>query len=246
MLALSRDRSENRSRPPLKTERIVGFLDDLRRQAEAQTAEREQAATSGQRNAMLADAACKTTFQYWMQLATQLNVLQPVAKTCYVIDSRHKVEGLPLSGFRVDARHQSEATAAPYDHVVLQCAVRSGQHLTITKNFLTDIERLEGRLRQACIQPEVEAVRNPDNGKLQEMRYDFDADISISVLLTPDHSNASVRFEVKNIDGLETVSFDLRAIEVSTARLDELAKWLVGQPHEFLKGAQNLRRTEAP
>ena len=229
----------------------MGFLDELKRQAAAQTAQQNQNASANQRNAMLADAACKTAFQYWLQLAAQLNVLRPKARASYVIDKRHRLEGLPLSDVRVDARLKAERLTsahgdAGYDHVVLQFMLRSGQHLTLKKNFLNEIEQLEGRLRQAGIRADTEAVRHPENGKLQEMRYAFDADIAASVLLTPDHANARVHFQLRNLDALETVSFDVPAFDVGSARLDELAKWLVGEPHEFLKGVHKLRRVEAP
>ena len=54
-----------------------------------------------------------------------------------------------------------------------------------------------------------------------------------------------MHFQLHNLDGFESVSLELPAIEVGSARLDELARWIVGQPHRFLDGAQNLRRIEA-
>jgi len=61
----------------------------------------------------------------------------------------------------------------------------------------------------------------------------------------PQHDTGLLQFHLQNLDGLEAVTFDLPAEEVNGYRLDELARWLVGEPHDFLKDAHNLRRNEA-
>ncbi|MED5621194.1 hypothetical protein [Ideonella sp. BN130291] len=113
----------------------------------------------------------------------------------------------------------------------------------LVKDFPPDIERLEARLHQAAVPMEREVVRNPDNGKLIEVRYRVEADFRASVRLTPQHERAMVVFAVQNVDGLEGLSFELAAHQLDAARLDELARWLAGQPHRLLDGVQNLRRT---
>ena len=55
-----------------------------------------------------------------------------------------------------------------------------------------------------------------------------------------------VQFQIVNLDGFETVTVEFPAFEVGSARLDELARWLVGEPHTVsLKDGQQLRRVEA-
>ena len=54
-----------------------------------------------------------------------------------------------------------------------------------------------------------------------------------------------LRFELVNLDGFETVTVEFPAVEIGSARLDELARWLLGEPNGFLENAQNLRRVEA-
>jgi uncharacterized protein (DUF934 family) len=88
-------------------------------------------------------------------------------------------------------------------------------------------------------------VRNPESNKLQEMRYELVADFEGAVNITPDHDNGRLRFELVNLDGFETVTVEFPAFEVGTARMDELARWLMGEPNTFLKGGQGLRRIEA-
>jgi len=113
------------------------------------------------------------------------------------------------------------------------------------KDFMPEIEQLESRLRRSGAPFHAETVRDPQTLKLLEMRYELSADFEGAVTITPDHAQARLRFELVNLDGFETVTVDFAAIEVGTARMDELARWLVGEPQAFLQGGRNLRRIEA-
>jgi hypothetical protein len=76
------------------------------------------------------------------------------------------------------------------------------------------------------------------------MRYEFDADIAAGARMVPDHDGGTLEFTVHNLDGLGSVVAQFSALEVGSQRLDELAKWLVGQPHRFLAGALSVRHIE--
>jgi hypothetical protein len=229
---------------PRRTTGAVGFLDDLKRQAEAARAQQTSSAGSQERNSMLADSACNTALRYFTTLAQQLNVLQPASRVTYRLDKRNVCSGMRLCEFKADSRMKKLRGADVYEFVVLRCTAKSGQALRIAKDFPPDAEKLEGRLRQAGVPFEVEQVRNPDTGKYLETRYEFRADFGVSARLTPDHDSGWVGFRLTNLDGFETVTVDFPAIEIGGARLDELARWLVGEPNNFLNGGQNLRRTE--
>jgi hypothetical protein len=226
-------------RPP------VGFLDDLKRQADAARSQQQTDTSALARNAALADMACKTAFAYLNTLAQRLNVLKPASTRRLVLDRRHAFDGLPLSDFRADARRKVHRGAEVFDHVALNWRLLSGQRLAIVKDFLPDIEQLEARLRQGGLDVRTDAVRNPDNGRLVEMRYAVEADFRAGLRLTPDHDRGQFGVQVLNPEGLEMLSCELPAIEIGSARLDDFARWLLGQPHRFLDGAQGLRRVEA-
>ncbi len=220
----------------------MGFLDQLKQRADALKAEQQRNAGASERNAMLADAGCKAALQYWMQLAQQLNVLRPVSRARFAFDARHVVEGVAACEFSVDARRKGLDSHEGYDHVVLQWLVRGGRRLKIDKDFVADIDRLEARLRQAGIQPDTTAQRDPDKGKLLAMQYAFDDTVACAVRVHPDHAQGRLRWQVMNLDGLETLRFSTAAVEVGNGRLDELARWIVGEPHRFLEGVGDLAR----
>ena len=58
----------------------MGYLEELKRQADDVLAQQRQDIGALQRNTLLTDAACQTTARYLATLARQLNVLQPVSK----------------------------------------------------------------------------------------------------------------------------------------------------------------------
>jgi hypothetical protein len=223
----------------------VSFLDDLQRQAAALKAQQTTDTAALARNTALTEVACKTVLNYFMTLAAQLNVLQPVSPTRFALDRSHVFQGLKLSDFRVDSRRKQLRNEEVFDYLVLHWRLLSGQKLQLVKDFLPDIQKIEPRLRQSGAQVDTETLRHPDNGRLQGMRYSFSADFVGNVRITPQHDTAQLQFQLNNLDGFESVSFELAAIEVGSKRLDELARWLTGHPHAFLKDTLSLRRTEA-
>jgi hypothetical protein len=223
----------------------VGFLDDLKRQADEARARLDTDTSLLERNSAMADAACKTASSYFSTLVQQLNVLQPRSKASYRLDKRNAFEALQLCDFRFDARRTRLRGADVFDHVALRWRMTSGTRLALVKNFLPDIEQLESKLRRSGAQVDTEAVRNPETNKLQEMRYTLVADFEGAVNITPDHDHGRLRFELVNLDGFETVTVEFAAFEIGTGRMDELARWLLGEPHAFLRGGQALRRVEA-
>jgi hypothetical protein len=223
----------------------VGFLDDLKRQAEAAKAQQTTDIGALDRNAMLADGACTSALRYFTTLAQQLNVLQPTSKVTYRLDKRHAYTGLRLCDFHADSRMKRLRGGDVYDHVVLRCKLKTGQPLAIEKDFPPEVERLESRLRQSGAAYTSEPVRNSDNGRWLHTRFELTADFNIGVRIAPNHDSGWVHFQLTNLDGFETVTLDFPAFEIGSARLDELARWLVGEPHAFLKDGHNLRRVEA-
>ena len=223
----------------------VGFLDDLKRQAEAIKAEQTIDVAALERNTLLVESACKTVFTYFDTLMRQLEVLKPVSRVRYVLDRRTSFDKLPLTGMKVDARRKKLRGSDVHDYIALHARLRNGQKLALVKDFLPDIEQIESRIRQSGAPVHAQAVRNPDNGKLQEMRYELAVDFALGVHVTPEHDRGRLHFKIINFDGFETVTAEFSALEVGSTRLDELARWLLGEPHRFLEGAQGLRRVEA-
>jgi hypothetical protein len=220
----------------------MSFLNTLKNQAQASAAEQHDNASLIARNTQLVEGACNEAVSYFHTLSQQLNVLRPTSAGRHVLDKQAVFRALPQINFRVDARRidkGSKAQAAEvYDHVVIHWELDGGGPVELNKDFSTDIEKLEPRLRQSGAKVEVLAQRDPD------MRYRLPALFLASVRLLPRHDEGLVTFKLMNLDDFDTVWATLPAAEVNAARLDDLARWIVGQPHRFLDGAAHIRRVE--
>lgn len=223
----------------------MGFLDDLKRQAEALKTKQTIDTTALARNAALVESACKSTLQYWMDLAQQLNVLLPTPPLRILLDKTTAIDGLKRCDFRVDSRRRQLRDQEVCEYVVLHGLQKTGRKLTMSKDFPPEIERLEARLRQAGISPDTQWVRDPNNGRLEEVKFSFTADLTLSARLLPNHDEGTLRFQISNFDTLETVTADFPVHKVGSDLLDQLARWIVGESNQFLQQAENVRRVEA-
>ena len=223
----------------------MGYLDDLKRQADEALARQNQDVGALQRNALLTDSAAQATARYMATLARQLNVLQPLCRAVFRFDDRNTFSQLRFSDFRSDSRMKKLRDAEVFDHVVLNFTAKTGTRVSIGKDFTPEIEKVEAKLRQCGVFYESSVIRDPDNGKFLEKRFDFIADLQGSVRMIPDHDSGRIAFHVANLDGFETVSVVFPAFEVGSARLDELARWITGEPNAFLRDGQHVRRVTA-
>ena len=222
----------------------MGFLDDLKRKADEERARTSVDLAALERNSLVTDGACNAAFRYLASLAQQLNVLQPVSKASYRFDAKNTFRHLKMSSFRCDSRQRRNRNAEVFDHVVLAFDLKTGSRVTIAKDFPPEIDKLEARLTQCGAPYTSEILTDPNNGRFLEKRFDIKVEFRGAVRLIPDHDTAWIQFQIVNLEGFETVSVQFPAFEVGSQRLDELARWIVGEPNGFLKGGQNLRRVE--
>ena len=118
-------------------------------------------------------------------LARQLNVLQPVSKAVWRFDSRTSFSQLRFTDFRADSRLKKLRDEEVFDHVVLSFAAKTGTRVTIAKDFPPEIEKLEARLRQCGAHYDSEVIRDQENGRFVEKRFDLLADFQSSVRVLP-------------------------------------------------------------
>lgn len=228
----------------------MSFLNTLKNQAQAAAAQQQGQAGLIERNTLAVEAACKEAVDYLHTLAQQLNVLQPASPGRHTLDRQNAFAGLKQSNFRVDSRLKEEDAKSgrqnpAFDHVVIHWELGGDDGLLeINKDFPPDIQKLEPRLRQSGAKVDAEAQREPTGGKLLGMRYRLPVLFLASVRLLPRHEEGLVTFKLTNIEDFDTVWATWPAAEVHAGRLDELARWIVGEPHRFLEGAQHLRRVE--
>jgi hypothetical protein len=224
----------------------MGFLDELKEQAQALHTGPDDAGPDPEtlaRNRRLANGACRLAHDYWKELADHLNVLRPPSAARYLIGGREPLEGLACGNFRVLPQHKLlPGGEALYESVLLAWQAASDRVQRVEKEHPQDIERLRAALMQAGIQASEAPVRHAISGRPQGTAFQFKATVAASVRVTPLAEVGRVRLTFINVDQLERVEGEYPAAGLRARLLDEIGRWIVGQPHRVLEYAGNLKR----
>lgn len=223
----------------------MSFLDQLKQQARTIQADADdgEAAQVLERNRRLAFGACELAHGYWKELCEQLNVIRPPSPARYLIDGRHPLPDLVCSNFRVvPSLRMLPGGQSQYESVMLAWQASNGRRERVEKELPKDIERVRGGLRQAGIQAGETQVRHSATGRVQATAFEFKAEVHAHVRVAPLPDSGRVRLTFTNIDQLERVDAEFPAAGLRQRLLDEIGRWIVGQPHRVLDYASDVRR----
>jgi hypothetical protein len=223
----------------------VGFLDELKAQSgtlrtsEVVGVDAETLA----RNRRLANGACRLAHDYWKELCEHLNVIGAPSLARYVIGGRAPLEGLVCRNFRVLPQHRLLPGGEPlYESVMLAWHAAGEDAHRIEKEHPHDIDRLRAALMQAGIQAQEAPVRHAVSGRPNGTTFQFKPIVAASVRVTPLPDSGKVRLSFVNVDQLERVDGEYPAAGLRARLLDEIGRWIVGQPHRVLEYAANIKR----
>jgi hypothetical protein len=222
----------------------VGLLDELKVQARNVAVKTATAnAETLERNRRLAQGACRLAHDYWKEFAEQLNVLQPPCPARYQIDPRIALDDLLCRTFRVVPQLQLQHSNEPrYDAVLLSWQAANDRAYRIDKELPRDVERLRARLAHAGIPAHETPVRNPSTGRVQSTCFEFRGAVAASVRVMPLPEIGKVRLSFTNLDQLERVDAEYPAAVLRQRLLDEIGRWIIGQPHRVLEYAADIKR----
>ncbi|HET9976076.1 MAG TPA: hypothetical protein VFQ20_01455 [Burkholderiaceae bacterium] len=226
----------------------MSFLEELKRQAANSTVAEPDAADAEARarNARLAQGALRITHDYWKEMVEQLNVIRPASTARYLLDGRRPVEDLRSGNFRVvPVTRASHAGEVVYESLVLAWQVGNGRKTTIDKELPTEADRVRAALRQASIQMHESQRRDAATGRLLGTRFEFVADVAASIRVVPLPDTGRVRLVCSNLDQLERIEAEFPAVGMRLRQLDEIGRWIVGQPQRVLEYASAVRRFQA-
>jgi hypothetical protein len=162
----------------------------------------------------------------------QLNVIQAPSAARYVLDGRQPLQGLVCKNFRVSPHLRLvPGGASQYESVALVWQAVGTPRLHIEKELPRDIERLRAGLRQAGITAHEAGVRNPTTGRMQATAFEFQPDVTASVRVLPLPESGRVRLEA-----------EFPAVGLRVKLLDEIGRWIVGQPQRVLEYASEVKR----
>jgi hypothetical protein len=222
-----------------------GFLAELEQEVRTQLVPDEPDREALERNARMANAACRAVCDYWTRLADHLNVLKPAAPARYVFDGRTVLDRLPSQGFRVAPKlRMAHSGEEHFESVTLSWRVGKGERMKMVKDFPAEIDRLKARLSFAGISAFETQARDRETGRSRGLQFEFTADVNASVRVTPMHDEGKVRLTLLNLGALERIEAELPAFAMRAGELDDLARMICGRPNSLLKHAQNVVRHE--
>ena len=199
------------------TRRAVGYLEELKRQADEALAQQTQDIGALQRNA-LAHRRC---------LPDGLALLRHAWRASSTCCSRCRRRS-GASTTRPRSATCASAISAPtrackklrdeevFDHVFLGFSAKTGTRVTIAKDFPPEIERLEARLRQCGAALRQRSDPRPGERQVPREALRAPGRLPEHVRVLPDHDSAWITFHIANLDGFETVSVVFPAFEVGT------------------------------
>lgn len=214
----------------------MGFLNQLKSQAEARRVRDSQQQADLDANFTATEAAYRAVLQYFTELARHLNVLQPDGPNC-TLDGKTPWPSCSLVDFRVDARRKRwrDRDAADYLAIGWRIKPKPGQadiH-TVMVNFPPDLERVQSRIAAGNLKHERKEIREGTKNALKAYVFECETESRGSITATADHDVAAVTFRMVNVAGFGIQTVTLDAERVGQGKLDELAKMVVSQPHAF-------------
>jgi hypothetical protein len=211
----------------------MGFLDQLRQEAQAVQARHGVVVQHLDANVAATEEACQRVAPYLSELAAQLNIIQPAARDLS-LDGKTRWPAMKLVDFRFDARKKILRQREVTDHIALGWRVvpaePNRERGSVTVNFPPDLERVEARLRAGQIRHERLEQRNPETNKLLAIEFAHDWAARGSMVFTADHDQACMGLRLSGVVGLTVQQQTVPVGELGMAWLDELARAVVGQP----------------
>ncbi len=215
----------------------MSFLNQLKSQANAVQTSQSMQGTQAEANTLATEMAAKTAWLYLVDLARQLNVIQPAGPKIS-LDGKTPWPTLQLGNFTSDSRKKTLRNKEVFDTLSIgwTLAPTPGQISkgSVSADFPPELNRIESRLAAGRVPHERVNVRHPVKNTLQAIRFDYELRVHSGVTVSCEHDVGQFSFRLANLTGLEILNKTYPANQINSGLLDELAKLICGQPSQFL------------
>lgn len=226
-------RADSRERETI----AMSFLQQLKTQARDAQAQQQNQTQQLEANIRTTEQAGQTIAHYFLDVMKQLNVIQPDA-LALSLDGRTKWPSMKLMDFRYDHRKKTVNDRELTDFLSLSWlilpTVPTRARGKVVVNFPPDLAKVEARLHAGQIKFDRREQRHPDSQKLQSIVFEHDLSARGSVVWTAKHEQSAFHVRLSGVSGLEVRQLQIAARDVTPAKLDELARLIVGQPSTFV------------
>ena len=214
----------------------MAFLDDLKKEAEAQRQHELQQTQSKlvavSQNFLLVQKKYQEINQYLLELVNQLNVLNLELKRSYYIEGFGMIEDFRPRDYAlsVDSIRIGQKDFA--NNLMLRFKCVTDRAISVERNVPSQIDNLKEYLWQNNLKYQCTEYKN-ERGIVSRAIFNITNEIPITIRFSADFENAKIFVQMKNFGGLTVNEYIYEADEVNSELLDEMAKYLIDKPSTF-------------
>lgn len=214
----------------------MAFLDDLKKEAEAQKQQEllqtQSKLVAVSQNFLLVQKRYKEVHRYLLELVNQLNVLNLDLKRPYYIESFGMIDNFRPRDYAlsVDSIRIGQKDFA--NNLMLRFKCVTDKTITVERNVPSQIDSLKEYLWHNNLKYQCTEYKN-ERGIVARATFNITNEIPIAVRFSADFENAKIFLQMKNFGGLTVNEYIYDADEVTSELLDEMAKYLIDKPSRF-------------
>lgn len=217
----------------------MGFLDELKSQADSLLKEKDAQHSRLTANAEMVDARMRQTFTYLNDLAKQLEIIKPPSTHTFELHGVGKFDALILKDFFADYRKRKFNDGEVLDNVTFQFRHYSPRIFTIKKDMPQQIDQCEDLFWRHNLKFQRDDVRS-DDGKMRWTEFTVPVAVNADASITGDYDHARLIFKLKNFERFETATLAFYAPTFGESVLEDFGRMIVGQPNRFMAQGELL------
>ena len=211
----------------------MGYLDELKKQADEQRAGEQAAQTLQEKREAFYRGEIlprmEATYTYLSQLAEHLNYVKPDTSPCYKLRGFGDLGKLRQSEYeiQVDSRDNMKV-------LVLQCYCEGEDKVEFTVNGQKAINRYVEYLGSTGLKFDYKVTKD-DKFVALDARFTVTPRFPLTLKMQADVENSRINLELKNFEDFVVRSFQLRAEQVNDEFRDHMARYIVREDDNFMR-----------
>jgi len=212
----------------------MGFLDELKQQAEQAKKQRGEAADAAIDGVQLVNGKLDRIFHYFRELAEQLQVIEPATPLVFPLHGVGDLSNLKVGNLAADYHRKQAGNdfSDLIDRVTLTFSYLNSQKFVVEREEIFQIERLKEHLSRYAFRFALEEQKNA-HGLVVRGTFVIPWEVRTLVLVRGDEAQRRIVFITRNVERLGEQEFVFDAERVDDTLLDEFARFMLGQPNRF-------------
>lgn len=211
------------------------LLEQLREKSQALRAQGEAARRPFEEALKEIDRILWRAFRWLDEASSHLEVIHPRVGHVFHLHNLLTIECPKFERGFVSFRRRAVAATEVLEHVEFFYRLEGEKPLTLRLNPLAS-PGVEERLRASTL-PYQYTTEHDEKRIVRFGLFQVQPVISASVRFEPDYHQQRVQVTLRNVDRFESVSLDFAPDKVDESALEDLVKFMMGEPSGFLRRA---------